>query len=182
MIPITSVTPLSTISGADSSLPRRLAVEPFRSLDRIGHPFGSSLVSDAAESELSVGPVLRSSGRSSREYRGAVRLDGYRFGRVLVDGEEHTKDLIVLPNRVVGEWWRRDGHSLVLEDPEDVLDELPERLILGTGAYGRLQPDPGALEQLRAARSRSRACPRPMPRAFGQLDPARTAAALHLTC
>ena len=28
---------------------------------------------------------------------GPVRIDGYRFGRVLVDGEEPTKDVIVLP-------------------------------------------------------------------------------------
>ena len=99
--------------------------------------------------------------RSSREYRGAVRLDGYRFGRVLVDGEEHTKDVIVLPNRVVGDWWRRDGHSLVLEDLEDVLDELPERLILGTGAYGRMGRIRARSSSCANARSRSRACPRP---------------------
>ena len=36
--------------------------------------------------------------------------------------------------RVVSNWWRRDGHSLVLEDLEEVLDELPERLIVGMGA------------------------------------------------
>jgi hypothetical protein len=114
---------------------------------------------------------------------GPVRLDGYRFGRVLVDGEEHTKDVIVLPNRVVGEWWRRDGHSLVLEDLEDVLDELPERLILGTGAYGRLRPDPDALEQLRSRQIEVESLPTPdAVERFGELDPARTAAALHLTC
>ena len=112
-----------------------------------------------------------------------MRIEGYSFGRVLVDGEEHTKDVIVLPNRVVGGWWRLDGHSLVLEDLEDVLDELPERLILGTGAYGRMQPDPGALEQLRAREIEVESLPTPEAvERFGELDPARTAAALHLTC
>jgi hypothetical protein len=112
-----------------------------------------------------------------------VRIDGYRFGRVLVDGEEHTKDVIVLPNRVVGEWWRRDGHSLVLEDLEDVLDELPERLIVGTGAFGRMRPHPATLEQLRAREVEVEALPTPDAiERFGELDPARTAAALHLTC
>ncbi len=111
------------------------------------------------------------------------RIDGYSFGRVLVDGEEHTKDVIVVPNRVVGQWWRREGHSLVLEDLEDVLDELPERLILGTGAYGRMQPDPAALEQLREREIEVESLPTPdAVERFGQLDPARTAAALHLTC
>ena len=112
-----------------------------------------------------------------------MRIEGYSFGRVLVDGEEHTKDVIVLPNRVVGEWWRRDGHSLVIEDLEDVLDELPERLILGTGAYGRMRPDPSALEQLRAREIEVESLPTPdAVERFGQLDQARTAAALHLTC
>ena len=85
-----------------------------------------------------------------------MRIEGYSFGRVLVDGEEHTKDVIVLPNRVVGGWWRRDGHSLVLEDLEEVLDELPERLILGTGAYGRMQPDSGRARAAPGAGDRGR--------------------------
>jgi hypothetical protein len=111
------------------------------------------------------------------------RISGYSFGRVLVDGEEHTKDVIVLPSRVVGSWWRRDGHSLVLEDLEEVLDELPERLILGTGAYGRMQPDPRVLEQLRKRDVEVESLPTPDAiERFGRLDPGRTAAALHLTC
>jgi hypothetical protein len=111
------------------------------------------------------------------------RISGYSFGRVVVDGEEHTKDVIVLPSRVVGSWWRRDGHSLVLEDLDDVLDELPERLIIGTGACGRLQPDSRAIEQLRERAVEVETLPTPDAiERFGRLDPSRTAAALHLTC
>jgi hypothetical protein len=112
-----------------------------------------------------------------------MRIEGYSFGRVLVDGEEHTKDVIVLPNRVVGDWWRRDGHSLVLEDLEEVLEELPERLIVGTGAYGRMRPDPRAIERLRERDVEVESLPTPdAVERFGELDPSRTAAALHLTC
>jgi hypothetical protein len=111
------------------------------------------------------------------------RIEDYAFGRVLVDGEEHTKDVIVLPSRVVGSWWRREGHALVLEDLDEVLDELPERLIVGTGAYGRMRPDPGVLEQLRARKIEVESLPTPdAVRRYGELDEARTAAALHLTC
>ena len=112
-----------------------------------------------------------------------MRIEGYRFGEVRVDGEAHTKDVIVLPTRVVGGWWRRDGHSLVFDDLEEVLDELPERLILGTGAYGRMQPDPRAIEQLRERDVEVEVLPTPDAiERFGELDPSRTAAALHLTC
>jgi hypothetical protein len=112
-----------------------------------------------------------------------MRIEGYSFGRVLVDGEEHTKDVIVLPSRVVGGWWRRDGHSLVLEDLEEVLEELPERLIVGTGAYARMRPDPRAIERLRERDVEVESLPTPdAVERFNELDASRTAAALHLTC
>ena len=69
-----------------------------------------------------------------------ARLEDYSFGRLLVDGQEHTRDLIVLPGRVVPDWWRRDGHSLAMEDLDEVRDELPERLILGCGLRGSCAP------------------------------------------
>lgn len=112
-----------------------------------------------------------------------ARIEGYAFGRVLVDGVEHDRDVIVLPNRVVSDWRRRNGHAFVLEDLHDVLDELPERLVVGTGAYGRVEPDPGTLDALRERGVEVDTVPTDEAvRLFAELDPARTAAALHLTC
>jgi|SRR5215210_260203 len=110
-------------------------------------------------------------------------IDGYRFGRIIVDGEEQTRDVIVLPDRIVRSWWRADGHELVLGDLEDVLDELPECLLVGTGAYGRMRPEPETLEQLRERGIEVEALPTgEAVRRYRELDPRRTAAALHLTC
>jgi hypothetical protein len=112
-----------------------------------------------------------------------ARIEGYSFGRVVVDGHEETADVIVLPDRVVRNWWRLDGHSLVLEDLDDVLDELPERLLIGTGADGRLHPEPVTLELLRERGIEVEALPTDEAvRRYGELNPAATAAALHLTC
>lgn len=112
-----------------------------------------------------------------------ARIGDYRFGRVVVDGQEETGDVIVLPGRVVRNWWRRDGHALVLEDLEAVLDELPGRLIVGTGAEGRMRPDPEALERLRERGIEVEVLPTDEAvRLYGALNPAETAAALHLTC
>ena len=100
-----------------------------------------------------------------------------------MDGEEHTGDVIVLPDRVVANWWRRDGHSLVVEDLEEVLDELPARLIVGRGAHGRLRPHPAVIDELRRrgveveVLDTADAVER-----YAQSDEATTAAALHLTC
>jgi hypothetical protein len=107
----------------------------------------------------------------------------YRFGHVVVEGRPETRDVIVLPERVVRSWWRRDGHALVLEDLGSVLEELPERLIVGMGAASQMRPDPAMLEQLRERGIEVECLPtdRAVVR-FGELDPSRTAAALHLTC
>jgi hypothetical protein len=112
-----------------------------------------------------------------------ARLEDYRFGRIVVDGEEQTRDLIVLPERTVTNWWRREGHSLAIEDLEGVLDELPERLIVGCGHDGRLHPPRAVIEELE---SRGVAVEvlhtGDAVRRYGELDEQRTAAALHLTC
>jgi hypothetical protein len=112
-----------------------------------------------------------------------ARLDDHRLGRVTVDGSEQTRDLIVLPDRVVTNWWRRDGHSLAMEDLDGVLDELPERLILGIGAYGRLRPDAGVIAALER-RGVAIDCLHTddAVRRYAEVDERRTAAALHLTC
>jgi hypothetical protein len=111
------------------------------------------------------------------------RIEGYRCGQLVVDGEEQTRDVIVLPDRVVSNWWREDGHRLVLADLEDVLEELPEHLVVGTGASGQMRPDSAVIEQLRERGVEVEALKTDEAvRRFGELDPRRTAAALHLTC
>ena len=112
-----------------------------------------------------------------------ARLEGYSFGRIVVDGEEENRDLIVLPDRVVTNWWRREGHSLVIEDLREVEDELPEKLILGTGAHGQLRPSRAVIEELERRGIDVEALHTDQAvRRYGELDERRTAAALHLTC
>jgi hypothetical protein len=115
-----------------------------------------------------------------------ARIESYRPGRVVVDGVELNRDVIVLPNRVLRNWWRRDGHSLVIQDLDDVLEELPERLIVGCGYSGRLQPEPSVIEALAKRGVKVETLPTDEAVArFEELetrDPAAVAAALHLTC
>jgi hypothetical protein len=35
------------------------------------------------------------------------KIDDYDFGRIVVDGVEQTRDVILLAGRVVPNWWRR---------------------------------------------------------------------------
>lgn len=110
-------------------------------------------------------------------------IDDYRFGRIVIDGQEHTKDVIVLPTRIYPEWWRRDGHSLATEDLDDVIDELPAHVVVGAGAQGRLVPEQSAVADLQARGHTVEVLPTgEAVKRYRELDPGVTAAALHLTC
>jgi len=111
------------------------------------------------------------------------RVEGYCLGHRLGEDRELPGGLIRRPNRVIENWWRREGHELAWVDLEDVADELPGRLVVGTGADQRMQPDPDVLDRLQERGVDVECLPtdRAVAR-FGELDPADTAAALHLTC
>jgi hypothetical protein len=110
-------------------------------------------------------------------------IDDYSFGHIVIDGRPHSHDVIVLPTRIVTDWWRKDGHSLVIEDLAGVLDELPEHLIVGCGANARLHPDPDVVKQLESRGVAVEVVPTAdAVRLYQQSDPSATAAALHLTC
>jgi hypothetical protein len=63
------------------------------------------------------------------------------------------------------------------------LDELPPRLVVGCGANSQLRPDPAALSGLRERGIEVEVLPTAEAVSrYGELDPRRTAVALHLTC
>ncbi|MGH2819310.1 MAG: MTH938/NDUFAF3 family protein [Actinomycetota bacterium] len=112
-----------------------------------------------------------------------TRIDDYRFGRIVVDGTGHDRDVIILPGEVVPNWWREQGHSLVTSDLDQVMDALPQHLIIGTGAYGQMKPRAEALEDLRRKGVEVEVMKTDAAvRRYEELDPKTTAAALHLTC
>lgn len=63
-------------------------------------------------------------------------INDYRFGQIVIDGKKYTTDVKIFPDRVEENWWRDQGHSLVVNDIEDILEEAPELLIIGTGSAG----------------------------------------------
>ena len=56
-----------------------------------------------------------------------------------VDGTEYRTDLLVFPDRIRPNWWRRQGHSLAVEDLDDVIGFKPEVLVIGKGASGLME-------------------------------------------
>ncbi|MDO8057018.1 MAG: MTH938/NDUFAF3 family protein [Candidatus Hermodarchaeota archaeon] len=68
-----------------------------------------------------------------------MRIDDYQFGSIIINGQTYTTDVIVFPDRVRPEWWRLEGHKLLIQDLKCVLQAKPKLLIVGTGYYGKVR-------------------------------------------
>lgn len=111
-------------------------------------------------------------------------IERYRFGRITVDGQDYTRDLIITPGGVTENWWRIKGHSLALEDLAGALEAKPEVLVIGQGSFGQMKVPAETLEHLEKAgievivQPTGAAC-----EAYNRTrEYRRTVAALHLTC
>ena len=64
-------------------------------------------------------------------------IDAYSFGHMVIDKVPYEKDVIVFPDRVQGNWWRKEGHHLQMEDIREALEAAqPRSLVVGTGKFG----------------------------------------------
>lgn len=111
-------------------------------------------------------------------------IEGYRFGRIVVDGRAYDRDLILTPDEVFSNWWRDEGHSLSPRDLDKALTANPEVLVIGMGSLGLMKVPVETSEYLQAAgieviaQSTSAAC-----ETYNHLSrEKRVVAALHLTC
>lgn len=113
-----------------------------------------------------------------------MRIDSYWFGRMVVGGEAHTRDVIVFRDRVVPGWRRKEGHSLSPEDIAGIVVFSPSTLIVGTGAIGMMRVPSETAEFLaangiRLVAMRTGAAVEEYNR---HADDPRVAGAFHLTC
>jgi hypothetical protein len=115
-----------------------------------------------------------------------MRIDEYEYGRIVIDGREQRRDVIVTPSGVHANWWREQGHSLAIDDLGPVLDDPPQVLVVGTGTAGNMRPRPGLREELTdrgidLVAVRTDEAVRRFNELLG-LGDVTVAAALHLTC
>lgn len=68
-----------------------------------------------------------------------MRIESYSFGRIEVEGKQYDKDLVIFPESIRSNWRRKSGHMLGLEDIEDILENQPDVLVIGTGAMGLMK-------------------------------------------
>ena len=77
-----------------------------------------------------------------------VKIEGFQFGRITVDGQHYTQDLKVCRDRVIYPWWRRRGHRVEFEDVRDLVEAGPEIIVLGQGDPGNMKAAEGLKEYL----------------------------------
>jgi hypothetical protein len=113
-----------------------------------------------------------------------MMIDSYDFGRVTIDGKSYNTDLLVFPNKIKADWWRKKGHHLQIADLKEVLEAKPAVLVVGTGYSGMMKVPPETRNCIESegieliVQKTAEAC-----QTFNHLIESRTVvAALHLTC
>lgn len=101
-----------------------------------------------------------------------------------IDGKIHTTDVIVLPERVIQDWWRKTGHRLEPADVEEIVAARPSCLVVGTGASGLLEVPAETIRLLEGHGIRVVVEPTAdAVTTYNRLrEGGRAAACLHLTC
>jgi len=113
-------------------------------------------------------------------------IDFYQFGRISINREIFAKDVIVFPDRIQGNWWRKEGHLLQLEDIRQAVEESdPEVVVVGRGKFGVMKISAEVKEYLqnRNIRLYAEKSDRAV-KTYNQLlkSGKRVLAAFHLTC
>jgi hypothetical protein len=104
---------------------------------------------------------------------------------MVINGKTHTEDLIIYPDGMIAERWRRKrGHQLSIDDVRELLDSCPEVLIAGTGMSGGMKPRKDLQRDLSKLAIRFIAVPNQKAiELFNELSvKSRVAACFHLTC
>lgn len=112
------------------------------------------------------------------------KIDGYRFGEIIIDGRTYRRDVIIYPEKVTSGWWRIDGHSLAKEDLENVLARPPGVLVVGQGTEGRMRIPEDTRDVLKASGIELKAMlTEQAVKTYNLLrESGDVVAALHLTC
>jgi len=66
-------------------------------------------------------------------------IDSYEFGSIIVNGVKYNSDVIITPNEVVSDWWRKESHVLSLEDLEMINWKEVNSVFIGTGETSKMK-------------------------------------------
>lgn len=111
------------------------------------------------------------------------KIERYAFGEIVIEGQTYRDDVIILPDRVLPSWWRKEGHSLDPADLTEVIQAKPDMFIMGCGAYGVLNVPPATREFLAEQGIKLIAVPTAQAvETFNSFHGGNVVCGLHLTC
>jgi len=110
-------------------------------------------------------------------------IDSYEFGKIKINGKEYNHDVIIFPEGIK-DWWRKEGHSVIIEDVKEVIEKKPKTIIFGMGEPGEMKVPENTKQELEKlgieviVEPTKKACG-----IFNKLsEKGDVVAALHLTC
>lgn len=66
-------------------------------------------------------------------------IDSYSYGKISVDGVKYSRDIVILPDRVKTDWFRRKAHELAVKDITEILQDKPDLFVVGIGMENHLK-------------------------------------------
>ena len=66
-------------------------------------------------------------------------ITNFSFGRIVVEGQTCNSDIKIVRGRLITDWWRRSGHSVEIEDVQDILASDSKVLVIGRGQPGYMR-------------------------------------------
>ena len=67
-------------------------------------------------------------------------IEAYRFGSYMIDGKEYRWDIKII-NKRAEEYKLKEEHKVSLDDVDDLFENKPKFIIVGTGASGLVEVD-----------------------------------------
>jgi hypothetical protein len=112
-----------------------------------------------------------------------MKITDYAFGRITIDGNTYSKDLIIYSDHVHSPWWRKEGHLLQTEDLSGIITAKVSLLIIGTGYNGAMAVPQEVLDYLKSHNIKSIVAKTGKAvELYNKNAAALPAAAFHLTC
>ncbi|MFX0015881.1 MAG: Mth938-like domain-containing protein [Promethearchaeota archaeon] len=109
----------------------------------------------------------------------------YSFGSITIGDKTYSKDIMIVSDEILPNWWRKEGHNLHLEDLQEIIKRKPDILVIGTGYSGIMKVSKEILSKLEDMGIKT--IVKKSPEAVSEYNALmkgekRIAAALHLTC
>ena len=66
-------------------------------------------------------------------------INKFSFGTITVDDQVYHNDIKIIDGTVVPDWWRKSGHTVDVEDVDDILQAKPDIVVIGKGEPGYMK-------------------------------------------